>query len=185
MNTMNERRGEIWFTSDTHFMHANIIRFCNRPFADVNEMNEALIANWNERIGPGDTVYHLGDFCLGSPQDAEKIFNRLNGNKHLILGNHDKRGTIRKIPFAWVKDVYKLKLGPRQYIWLSHYAHRRWPHSHHGSYHLYGHSHGELPSYGRSMDVGVDAWDYYPVHLDKVLRRLEKAASTEHHDRRS
>ena len=168
---------------EAHFRHANIIRpdFCDRPFVDIAEHDEALISNWNECVMPGDNVYHLGDFCLGAPQDAEKIFRRLNGNKHLILGNHDKRGTIRRIPFAWVKDVYKLKLGPRHYIWLSHYAHCRWPHSHQGSGHLFGHSHGEFKGFGKSMDVGVDAWDYKPVHLDKVLKIMEKLDPTEHH----
>ena len=80
-----ERKGEIWVTSDTHYGHANIIRFCDRPFASSEEMDEALIANFNERVKPGDTVYHLGDFSFA--KDPARVFRRLNGTIHLVLGN--------------------------------------------------------------------------------------------------
>lgn len=174
--------GEVWFTSDTHFNHANIIRFCNRPFDSVGEMNEALITNWNGHISPNDTVYHLGDFSMGN---ASKILSRLNGNVCLIRGNHDKHRDIKDAAFGWIKDVYFLKTGKRasSWIWLSHYAHRRWPNAHHGSIHLYGHSHGELPGMGRSMDIGVDAFDYKPVHLDYVMKILNEKESAGHHKR--
>jgi len=145
----------------------------------MREMDESLIANWNECVKPGDTVYHLGDFCLGN--DPLRVFRRLNGNKHLCLGNHDKPKTVAKAPFAWIKDTYLLKIGKEIRIWLSHYAHRRWPHSHHGAIHLYGHSHSRLPDYGRSTDVGVDAWNYKPVHLDTILKMMEKRERTDHH----
>ena len=78
-----------FFTSDTHFNHANIIRFCNRPFKDAEQMNEVMIANWNRVIGTDDTVFHLGDFCLGGAVEWTKILDRLNGKIYLILGNHD------------------------------------------------------------------------------------------------
>ena len=78
-----------FFTSDTHFNHANIIRFCNRPFKDVEQMNEVMIANWNSVIGKDDTVFHLGDFCLGGAAEWTKILERLNGKIYLIMGNHD------------------------------------------------------------------------------------------------
>ena len=77
-----------FFTSDTHFNHANIIKFCNRPFKDVEQMNETLIANWNRVIGPNDTVFHLGDFCLGGAAEWTKVLDRLNGKIYLIMGNH-------------------------------------------------------------------------------------------------
>lgn len=80
-----------FFTSDTHFNHANIIRFCNRPFKDVNQMNEVLIENWNRVISPGDTVFHFGDFCLGGSLEWTNVLDRLNGKIHLILGNHDMK----------------------------------------------------------------------------------------------
>ena len=78
-----------FFTSDTHFNHANIIKFCNRPFKDVEQMNEVMIANWNSVIGKDDTVFHLGDFCLGGAAEWTKILDRLNGKIYLIMGNHD------------------------------------------------------------------------------------------------
>lgn len=175
----NERQGDVWFTSDTHYGHANIIRFCNRPYSDVQEMNNSLIENYNALVKPSDTVYILGDFCFSRNPDA--IFNRLNGNKHLILGNHDRLKHIKHLRWAWIKDVYKLSVGKRTKIWLSHYAHRTWPHSHKGSIHLYGHSHGDLEDWGKSTDVGVDAWDYKPVHLDTILKMMEKRDVTNHH----
>lgn len=79
----------VFFTSDTHFNHANIIRFCNRPFKDVSHMNEAIISNWNRVVGPEDIVFHLGDFCLGGSAEWINVLNRLNGKIYLISGNHD------------------------------------------------------------------------------------------------
>lgn len=178
-----ERQGNIWFTSDTHFDHKNVIRFCDRPFETVEEMNEALIANFNECVRPEDTVYHLGDFSFA--RDPAQVFRRLNGNKHLLLGNHDwkREKQLRKLPWGWIKDVYFLRYGKgkSEKIWLSHFAHRTWPSSHHGTIHLHGHSHGDLPDHNRSTDVGVDAWDYKPVHLDTILRRMKNRAVTKHH----
>lgn len=145
-------------------------------------MNEALIANYNECVKPGDVVYHLGDFSFA--RDPSRVFRRLNGNKHLIEGNHDQKRLkeLKRLSWGWVKSTYLLRAGGTK-IWLSHYAHRRWPHSHHGTIHLYGHSHGELEDFGRSTDVGVDAWDYKPVHLDTIIDMMENRGKTEHHKR--
>ena len=79
----------VFVTSDTHFNHTNIIRFCNRPFKNVAHMNETIISNWNRVVGPEDTVFHLGDFCLGGSAEWINVLNRLNGKKYLISGNHD------------------------------------------------------------------------------------------------
>src|SRR5687767_6005129 len=79
-----------FFTSDTHWGHKNIIKFCSRPYASVEEMDEAMITNWNDRVRPGDTVYHLGDFTFYRREDQQRrIIDSLNGNIKLILGNHD------------------------------------------------------------------------------------------------
>ena len=80
---------KVFFTSDTHFYHGNIIRFCNRPFKDVEVMNETIISNWNNTVGQDDTIFHLGDFCLGGSAEWTKILDRLNGKIYLIMGNHD------------------------------------------------------------------------------------------------
>lgn len=80
-----------FFTSDTHFGHANIIRFCNRPFQNVEEMNEVLIENWNKVVSKDDTVFHLGDFAFGGSSVWNSIIPRLNGHINLIIGNHDRK----------------------------------------------------------------------------------------------
>lgn len=133
-------------------------------------MNETLIANYNSKVSPKDTVYHLGDF--GYRTD---IASRLNGTKYLIIGNHDWP-VIKKLEpyFEWVKDTHQLRLHNKRKIWLAHYPHRAWPSAYRGSYHFFGHVHGRLPDAGRSCDVGVDAWNYFPVHLNELITRLEK-----------
>jgi calcineurin-like phosphoesterase family protein len=176
----SEKTGNVWFTSDQHYGHTNIIRFCERPFASIEEMDEALIANYNECVKPGDTVYHLGDFSFA--RNPAGVFYRLNGNKLLLLGNHDwkRTGELKKLPWGWIKDVYNLRVAGTK-IWLNHFAQRAWPAGHHGAIHLYGHSHGSLPDFGRSTDVGVDAWDYRPVHLDEILDLMKGREKTTHH----
>ena len=82
---------KLFFTSDTHFFHGRIIELCNRPFHSVEEMNEALITNWNRVVPRDGVVFHLGDFAFGGPDEWNSILDRLNGEIHLILGNHDMR----------------------------------------------------------------------------------------------
>lgn len=145
----------IWFTSDTHFGHANIIWHSGRPFKDVGEMDEQLIQNWNEVVGDRDTVIHLGDFAW---RDAEVYLKRLNGSVCLVMGNHDRAARKIRTSFEWFKEVHTLRVG-EQKIALSHYAHRTWNGMHRGVWHLYGHSHNSLPENiaSLSFDVGVDA----------------------------
>lgn len=160
----------IWFTADEHFGHKNIIKYCCRPFGSVEEMNESLIRNWNKRVSEGDSVYVLGDFCF---RDPDQYLRELNGDVILIFGNHDDTKCRHgKTMFKGVFDILKIK--PRnKTILLSHYAMRVWAKSHINSYHLYGHSHGTLPPFGKSMDVGVDCHDYAPISLDEVEDILE------------
>lgn len=80
---------DIWVVSDTHFGHDNILKYENRPFKSVKEMDEAILENWNAVVKPGDKVYHLGDVYMGSGENAWEILKRLNGKKRLVLGNHD------------------------------------------------------------------------------------------------
>lgn len=162
----------IWFTSDTHFWHENIIQYCNRPFSSVEEMTQKLVENWNYHMGKNDIVYHLGDFAYGrhaTKERVQEVASALNGRICLILGNHDKRvGWIRN-RFEWVKHYHEIKIDNMlpspgrsgvsfayQKISLFHYGMRTWHHDMRGAWHLYGHSHNGLPMYGKSMDVGVD-----------------------------
>lgn len=162
----------IWFSSDTHYGHGNVIEYAKRPFASVEEMDEAMVERWNKVVKPGDLVYHLGDFALCAPERAVALARRLNGQKFLIFGNHDKRLRTH-IEFLgtwiWARDLTQIKVG-NQKITLCHYAMRTWASAHHGAWQLYGHSHGTLlenPS-ARSADVGVDCWNYAPVAYETL-----------------
>lgn len=182
----------IHFVSDTHWGHANIIKYSNRPFDSVEEMNEALIQNWNERVGQYDIVYHLGDFAF-MPYDAlKRTARRLNGVKHLILGNHDKtiiqsqNDLLSSGTFASIQNYVELRHAG-EFFCLFHYGQRVWNKSHRGSIHLYGHSHGSLPPFGKSVDVGVDCKeitpDYRPVSVDEVIAYMKKRefVAVDHH----
>lgn len=161
-----------WFIADTHFGHANIIRFCNRPFGSIDEMDEAMIERWNSVVGPNDVVWHLGDFAFyKSYEKLLSIFSRLSGNKFLILGNHDYDNTQR-LPWLGQRQMQTLMFG-KQPIVLCHYGLRVWDRSHHGALHLYGHSHGTLPGDSQSLDVGVDCWDFTPVNIEQVRDRMK------------
>lgn len=167
----------IWFTADPHFGHKNIIKYCNRPFKNAKEMDTAIRTNWNALVKPSDTVYVLGDFSMSSDKKSlEDWFNALHGKKFLIVGNHDSKACL-KLPWKGVFEVKQIRHGGHR-IWLSHYAHRTWPNSYHGSLHLYGHSHGTIPDYKRSMDVGVDCHNFWPISGDQVVERLTKETTT-------
>lgn len=159
-----------FFTADQHFGHDKIRALCGRPFETLEEMDEVLIRSWNSRVCPKDNVHILGDFARGN---AGKWLSRLNGKKHLILGNHDDRRKASTQHFASVHEARMLPTGPG--IWLSHYAHIVWPKSHYGAFHLFGHSHGKLKDNrlrGRQMDVGVDCHNFYPISYDEIAQRL-------------
>ncbi len=176
-----------FFTSDTHFNHANIIRFCNRPFKDVEQMNDVMIANWNSVIGKDDTVFHLGDFCLGGAAEWTKILDRLNGKIYLIMGNHDlkniRQGFISR--FEHVAMQMRIEIGKKR-IYLCHYPFLCFE----GSYkddvwQLFGHVHtrrsnsgidaGRLQYlYPTQYDVGVDNNNFTPVSFGQVKRIIDK-----------
>lgn len=174
-----------YFTSDTHYFHGNIIKFCNRPYKSVEEMNEALIANYNSRVKPEDTCYHLGDVAFASPNKIAEVWNRLNGNKILILGNHDYTANFVRLPRTKVHQYLEIKVKDPdahhgyngfQHIILLHYSMRVWNKSHRGTWQLYGHSHGTLfddPNL-LSMDVGVDPCAYFPISYEEVKEHMKK-----------
>jgi len=159
----------IWFTADTHFSHKNVIKYCNRPFDSINDMNDCLIYNWNSLVSPGDIVYHLGDFGNDRDPAIVSVFNKLKGNKILIQGNHD-HSAIRNLNWGWVKQVYYLK---EHKLWLSHFPHVYWHFSYYGSRHLFGHEHGKFDGIGKSIDVGVDTNDYKPYSINEVNELLK------------
>ena len=145
----------VFFTSDTHFNHTNIIRFCSRPFKDVEHMNETLIANWNRVVGPDNIVFHLGDFCLGGSAEWTKILKRLNGKIYLIAGNHDMKNLRQN--YTKYDDTWQ----------------------------LFGHVHTSRNNTGKDKprlqmlfstqyDVGVDNNDFTPVSFARVKAIIEK-----------
>lgn len=171
------RSHNIYFTSDHHFNHRNIIDFCNRPFTSVEEMNEHMIDAWNSVVKKGDMVYHLGDFAITGYSKShvttvENLLSRLNGNKILIKGNHDSDAVLKAKGWANIHNMYHVRDRDKRFI-LCHYAMRTWQFKAHGSIHLYGHSHANLPDYDRSMDVGVDNVGYVPLLLEEILDKFE------------
>ena len=182
----------IYFTGDSHFGHwttddRNIIKYCNRPFDSIEEMDEALIVAWNEVVGLNDTVYHLGDFTLGDEGVAKRYFIRLNGRVY-ILGNrfhHDKRW-LRANTIYWTKTdsvtilppIHTMKIDDL-FIVLCHFPFAIWPRRHYSAVHLHAHSHSNYQGEGKILDVGVDnvnrIWGAYrPVSLDEVREYTEE-----------
>jgi len=172
----------VFFTSDQHFQHKNIIKYCNRPFSNVEEMNEVLVENHNKMVTNKDIVYHLGDFCFGG--NPKKWLDRLNGKKHyLILGNHDHRHKkeLRKI-FDNVDETGLVTVG-NDLIYISHYAHLVWPQVHYGVYHLFGHSHGNLKGVTGSLDCGVDPHGFMPIEWDDLKDVIDNEKSMLEHNK--
>ncbi|BBM84738.1 GNAT family N-acetyltransferase [Candidatus Uabimicrobium amorphum] len=203
--------GNIWFTSDTHFGHANIIKHSLRPFfsgqeqeiyelahrpqatqqdianyakmrvspQSVRKHDEQLIANWNARVTNRDRIYHLGDFGFANDAYTDKILSRLNGNIYFLRGNHDYNTKVIQKHCVWVKDYFELKVKDdtlpqgKCKIILLHYALRVWNASHHGSWHLYGHSHNTLPDDPNlpAIDIGVDAVAHSYALEENIVER--------------
>src|SRR3990167_104024 len=111
-----------WFTADTHFGHSNILKYCERPFSNIEKHDQILIDNWNSCVRTGDLVYHLGDFAMASKGRLKSIIERLNGEIILILGNHDKQSARYYLDLG-IKNVLQSKLVMigRQYVVLNHY----------------------------------------------------------------
>ncbi len=172
-----------FFTADHHFDHNNIIHLANRPFSSVEEMNETMVERWNMVVNHNDIVYHLGDFAWGNAGRVYEIFGKLQGHIHVVEGNHDRQWwqkplsytSLSGYPINYLMPMHILKFRYRdvkKYVTLSHYAMRSWYQSFQGSWHLYGHSHGNLPPYGKSFDVGVDCWDFFPVSNKQMVEKM-------------
>lgn len=174
----------IWFTSDEHIGHRNIIEFCKRPFADLTEMNTKLSLNHNAVVCEDDTVYHLGDMFWKTygVDNAIAYMNQLNGSHIYVRGNHeevfDQAGRTQTLQQYFGSIHERLQIypegAPKKGIVLDHYAGRVWHDSDKGAWQLYGHTHAQLPEIDPylSLDVGVDANSFYPVSLDEVCKRM-------------
>lgn len=164
-----------FFTSDTHYDHKNIIKLAQRPYFSVEHMNIKLVENWNRVVRPGDMVYHLGDFAWHRPKEFRA---QLNGDIRLTRGNHDPDGNFAK--FQWVKDMYTAEVGDQKIV-LCHYALRTWQHDIKGAWHLFGHTHGNLPPFGKSFDIGVDAMpELRPYEFEEVKQIMDRRDIGDH-----
>lgn len=168
--------GEMWFTSDTHFGHKNILKYSSESRGEtVEEMDERLIERWNSRVSIKDTVWHLGDVCFGDPI----ILWRLNGKINLIVGNHDQKNLkfdCFSRRFDRIENYVELKT-PISNIKtvLFHFPITSWNKKHYGAVHLHGHCHGKLDEVlsGR-MDVGVDTHpNLVPYSIEEIKIQLE------------
>ncbi|MDR6290446.1 MULTISPECIES: metallophosphoesterase family protein [Inquilinus] len=167
----------VFFTSDTHFGDSRVLRIDRRPFPSVAAHDDALVALWNETVGPEDEVWHLGDFALGPSAEAvAALLERLHGRKHLISGNNDGPGTLAAPGWASVQAYAELRLDGRHLI-LCHYPFRTWNQIGRGSLDLHGHSHGKLTPATRQYDVGVDVQELRPATLDQILARKRRRAT--------
>ena len=167
----------IYLIADSHFSHKNIIKYCNRPFSTVEEMNETIVSNWNKLVTPDDIVYHLGDVAFGNT--GLECARRCVGHKHLILGNHDRGFSKTKFKLAGFESInlgpYYLKVDNTTYM-LNHmypdfigqefisfcgHAHDTWKFKHH------------------YLNVGVDQWNFTPVPLNEAISVLKQHKENE------
>jgi len=192
---------KLWFTSDTHFGHGNIIIHCDRPFMDVGDralcrkyvtakqtlppvlkerieaavhyIDDTMIKNWNSVVAPEDDVWHIGDFSLSRKTVAGDYLPKLNGRLHLVRGNHDGESTWAHHQWAF-SEHYAERGTQGTNLVMSHYAMRHWNGSFgdKGSIQLHGHSHGQMSPLKNQCDVGVDVWDFRPVSLQSILERV-------------
>ena len=166
----------IWFSADFHLGHKNIIKYCDRPFSGVEEMDAIIIENLKKNLKPNDTFYFLGDLTFKYTM-AEQFFDLFSDIKiHYIIGNHDSNKVI-KLAYDCCESVSCLKdiKIEDQAITLCHYAMRVWHKSHFNSWQLYGHSHSNLPPVGKQYDVGVDNNNFAPISFDDLIQIMENS----------
>lgn len=175
----------LFFTSDTHFGHQNILQYSQRPFKSTTEMDETMIANWNKVVGPEDTVFHLGDFAFGEPKRIKEIVDQLNGRIVFIKGNHDKHLDKLTDVFDGIYAQITLVI-EGQRVLLNHYPFLCYEGTYSSSkptWQLFGHLHlkpnGNGADFSRvqwcfpyQYDVGVDLNNYTPVSWQQVRERI-------------
>lgn len=188
-----EKAERLFFTSDTHFGHRNIIKYCQRPFSCIEEMDDALIANWNRVVGKDDIIFHLGDFAMGGSAEWSRLLQKLNGKIYLILGNHDLKtigAGFSRLEGVAMQMLINVK---GQIIYLNHYPFLCYGGAYRNTWQLYGHVHTchanrglDVPRLKMLMpiqyDVGVDNNNYRPVSFEqvkKIIRNQIELSSTE------
>jgi len=163
----------IYFTSDTHFGHTNIIKYCDRPFANVDEMNRVMTERWNSVVKPEDTVFHLGDVAMGPKHLIPSYMAGLNGKVILIAGNHDRVTEFLKLSIE-VHEEYRMPIGNDSYIYMHHEPYYMAEPDPMMLFFLCGHIHQQYRrrTYGNGqkiINVGVDVWDFTPRTLYQLM----------------
>lgn len=193
----------IFFTSDLHFGHYNVIQYCNRPFDTVEQMNEYMVEKWNEVVGPDDIVYVLGDFAMGPQENVVKYGPRLNGIKFLVPGNHDRCHEIMHknkeqkkangiklfvdAGFSILPTEHSLLIAG-QTVKLHHMPYRsdhtadvRYANirpTDEGGWLLHGHVHDLWKIEGKQINVGVDVWNFLPVPITEIERIIRESQTS-------
>jgi calcineurin-like phosphoesterase family protein len=193
LNLYIEPGQKVFFTSDTHFGHKNILRFCQRPWEDIKSHNEGLIELWNSVVGDDDIIFHLGDVCwFNARHDTLKLIKKLKGQIYIVPGNHD---TIQQFELCkdlpnfhllsdvctvYLRDVYIQH--PIELV-LSHYPLMTWSHRDHKALQFFGHIHSgprstckfdcDLPLFSYQYDVGCDNNDYKPIEIRELCDKLD------------
>jgi len=187
----------VFFTSDLHLYHKNVIKYDGRPFLtnekpDLDLMHETLLNNWNNTVTEKDVVFNLGDLSFGEFDLSGELINKLNGKIHYIMGNHDDYKIIKSYNrFETINDMVDLtindKSGKTHFV-MCHYPIYSWNRAHYGSIMIHGHCHmslsnGEFHNNKRIFDVGCNGWDYTPVsYLDIVnlSNKIDYKLNTHH-----
>lgn len=164
----------VWFISDLHLAHKNIIKYCSRPFDNVNQMNEILIQNWNKKIRVEDRVFVLGDFALCGKDKIIEFGNQLKGRKILILGNHDGASLttyynagfemVSKFPIIF-QDFFILSHEPIEFLPLNT-----------PFVNIFGHVHNDMrfPTITpHGACVSVERWNYMPVEFNQLISLIK------------
>lgn len=166
-----------WFASDHHFYHKNIIKYCQRPFVSVDEMNRVMIERHNQAVSEDDEVWFLGDFAFAKLAPMRKIFDQLKGKITLVAGNHDNLREVADLGFGNIIKSAELEISG-QSVKVSHYPYfnpdakdlryeERRP-SNEGGWLLHGHVHEKWKVEGKQINVGVDVWNFYPAHIETI-----------------
>lgn len=163
--------GKIYVCSDTHFNHTNIIKYCNRPFNSVEEMNKTIIDNWNSVVSDEDTVFFLGDFCLGKREDVIAFGKQLKGHKILVMGNHD-RVTASAFTEAGFETIYKkptlIKFD--EYDITIQFSHAPVYDTQYQYPNIHGHIHDKLENDAKHFCACVEQISYTPIALEDIVK---------------
>ncbi len=189
---LNENlKDKIFFTSDLHLNHDGILKLCNRPFQNVNEMNSILIENWNNIVPKDGIVFNLGDYSWSDPSWTEEVTLQLNGKQYFVLGNHDKIACNHKVRKHFlsgrnqegidlkIHDYIKLTIG-QQCIIMHHYPEGTWEKIYHNTWMLHGHTHNNYKVDNiKLLDVGVDnpICNFTPLsyfQIEEYMNKIKK-----------